>query len=333
MKVISYETLAEIIGDRGLNFKVMECAGGKRQIFECSQSSHTDGKGVVTFSEEAQILVRDAADRFGMIPLTLEFFSANENELGSGTFNHQKEGFEQWFKDIAMNTDIWVDTNIIVQRSMHNIVFAPNHQFIRGDVGIIVPRYAVLELERLANSRKQEWRNAKEKRAREKSKANPPVEKDRKWITPGRFFLAFQELRSWRLSRVASLASPLKVADMLQFPVRASEQIIDALIRQEMKDRRPGRPGIIFLTRDLVAAISANADEISSIFVHPVEPEIDKLQSLDCGKLARLLIELAIDIGSILVTWSSGNSLLVEGLWSGKNWALYGTSVRISEAE
>jgi len=330
MNVINCETLAGIISDRGLNFKVMERDRNNRQILECTQSLQTDGKGVVTFSENAQTVARDAADRLGMIPLTLEFFSANENVSGSGAFNHQKEGFEQWFKDIAMNTDIWVDTNIIVQRSMQNIVFAPNHQFIRGDVGIIVPRYAVLELERLANNEKKAWRNAKEK-----PKTNPSVEKDRKWITPGRFFLAFQELRSWKLSRVASLASPLKTADILQFPVNASEQTIDALIRQEMKDRSSGRPGIVFLTRDLVAAISANADEISSMLIHPVEPEVNKLQSQEYGKLASLLIELAIDIGSILVTWSNGNKLFVEGLWSGKNWAdeIYKNRVRISEIE
>ena len=315
MGVLFLKELEKILTN---NFKSFEVTDNieKKRILEFNQVSKKEGSIHFNFDEIRTKLVKDAVERMGLLPMSAEFYGSTEEDVVNthpkSKNSHLENEFGPWFENIAKESNIWIDTNILVSRSIDSIVFGPKRSFDESSqIRIIVPRFAIFELENLAIKEKNNWRNNLTDRKEKESNKRKFT-----FATPGRYYMAFQNLRNWKFSRIASIANLLDIRDILYFPKNLGMLTMDALIRWEIsRDPRKKR----FLTRDFISALAANGEDIASIYAHRYE-NLTKLHGLNSTKLAELLYEIATDIGNITLEFPN-ESMLIEGIWGEKEWS------------
>jgi len=103
---------------------------------------------------------------------------------------------------------------------------------------------------------------------------------------------------------------------------------MDPIIRQEIKDEMYVEEGysspkwqehIVLLTRDLMMACSASAEEIDTFYFCSAKPEKREFKT-NVNGLVKIIIEVAVTFGRIRIEGFYDNrSLIFEGMWSGKN--------------
>ena len=246
--------------------------------------------------------IRDVAERLNLINISTEFYPSSESQTLSDKWGikvdyQSHETWSRWFQAITEGKSLLPDTNILVMRTIRSVIL-PSLNLTEGKnlpFKIVIPRRAILELENLANRKKG---------------------------NKGKYFLAFNEIR--RLKSYSSLTIPLDYEEITLFNKGSGSQIPDALIREEVQ-RYCGMSGdqIIYLTRDMVSALAANAEDIDAIYMAPKSPDQKKLENVGLGEIREMIIETATDYGTIVINWDNDTSFKIEGVWSGKNWFDY----------
>ena len=195
--------------------------------------------------------------------------------------------FEDWFLGWVENGILIPDTCILIQHYLSKVLLPRIGRRLR----IRIPRFVTLELERMGN------RGDEEKRL---------------------VFSAFEELRRLRLNFDA-LPFPNPVRSVLQasFSQISGNRGIDSLIRTEMWDYRNRFGPMILLTRDLIMACVASAEDIDAFYLCPAQPERNEFELDD---FSSVITETAVTFNEIKLEglWEK-HSLIIEGMWSGKD--------------
>jgi len=114
------------------------------------------------------------------------------------------------------------------------------------------------------------------------------------------------------------------IRSVIFFNKGSGREIPDALIREEiqnyggMTDEKT-----IYLTRDMVSALTANAEDLDAIYMAPKSPDQTTLVDIGLREIREMIIETATDYGSIVLRWDNDASFKIDGVWSGKNWYDY----------
>lgn len=247
--------------------------------------------------------IRDVAERLNLIDISTEFYPSSEsltlaNQQGIKVDYQSHESWSPWFQAITNGKVLLPDTNILVMRTIRSVIIPSLNlkEGVKLPFKIVIPRRAILELENLAN--RKEDRNK------------------------GKYFLAFNELR--RLKSYSSLTIPLDYEEITLFNKGSGRQIPDALIREEIQSYGVmSGDQIIYLTRDMVSALTANAEDLDAIYMAPKSPDQSTLVDIGLREIREMIIETATDYGSIVLRWDNDTSFKIEGVWSGKNWYNY----------
>ena len=193
-------------------------------------------------------VARDAAERLALIEMSTEFHPSSESENLAETQGTVKqidprsidESWANWFTMITKDADLLPDTNILLKRTLTQIILRQLRER-RQHFKIAIPRLAILELERLANEGQR--------------------------ASKGECFMAFKEIRSLKKEERATLTMPLEPILMSSFSAIAGRQLTDAFLRDEVRRwaETVGVKRVIFLTRDMVSALAANSEDLDAI--------------------------------------------------------------------
>jgi len=285
--------------EQGIQFRICE-----RSTELCRFSGGIPGQ--IDWSLDS-IKVRDAAERINLIQISTEFYPSSASQqlsdAGVKFDDHRDDDWPGWFRRITEGAFLLPDTNILLKRTITSVIF-PRFMLRRRGLAlpfkIAMPRLSILELENLANSERAKARASK-----------------------GECFMAFNEVRMLKKAG-ASLTEPLSTDDLSAFYRVAGKRLVDAFLREEV--RRFGFSKsirVVFLTRDMISALTANSEDLDAIYMAPKFPEQLSLSNVGIPEIRELLIELATDCSKITLHWNDGTSAEIEGIWSGKNWFDY----------
>jgi hypothetical protein len=290
---------------RGEGFKLF--SGNKELLCSIGDSPRN-----VNWSLQSASTVRDAGERLNLIQLSTEFYPSSSDEAVAGIKydNQTDDGWSDWFRRITAEANLLPDTNILLKRTLSSVIlpaFTLRRRRLSLPFRIVIPRFAILELENLANT---------------------GTENTGATVDKGECFMAFNEVRTLRAIG-ASLTDNLS-ADLLGlFHSASGKKLTDVLIRDETRRFAEARQMTsnaqrsIFITRDMVSALAANCEGLTAIYIAPKFPEKCSIENIELPKLADLIVELATICEKVELKWDDGEALQVEGKWRGKNWYDY----------
>lgn len=289
---------------KGLPDKKMSCFHNETKLFE----SDVERLTVLESNDKDRILA--SIDRAGArIPYRCELYpsassqlSDRQRKLGVMYSNIDRSysnfpSFSEWFVDWVDGRMVAPDTGIIIDHYFTEVLLS---RILPEKIRIQIPRLVILEIEAKGNRSKPE-----EKRLS---------------------LSAFNELRILRLEAHAQPSSAeLDTSLLSSFHQISGERRMDVFIRREIRDEmyRFGTPKqqeqIVLLTRDLIMASSASAEDIDAFYLCPAEPEKTQFP-VNAAVLAKIILETAVTLGKIRIGGLvKDRSVVCEGMWSGKN--------------
>jgi len=250
-------------------------------------------------------LVRDCAERLGLIEMTTEVYSSSENlkkytsHFGFKFDNHHAKEWPNWFSQVTQDFTFSPDTNIILSRTLSAVIGKRIPGLLINR--IIIPRLVVLELEDLAN--------------------------DPKRVSKGVCFMAYNEIRELKANYNAIIGITLPSDELIAFLSPKRGYFADSFIRQEVRrmSELPLKRNILFIARDMVNALTANAEGMDAIYVSPRYPDQSKLEKIRYDDITEILIEIATTKHEIIIKWNEDKPIKekIEGVWHGKRWFDY----------
>jgi len=195
--------------------------------------------------------------------------------------------FEDWFLGWIEDSIIVPDSCIIIDHYLSKVILPR----IRRRLRIRIPRFVLLELEKKGN------RNDENKRL---------------------VFSAFNEIRKLRLDFDASpFPNPIRTDLQASFSQISGDKNIDSFIRTEIWDYRNIFGHMVLLTRDLIMACVASAEDIDAFYLCPAQPEQNEFS---INNFSSIITEIAVTFNEIKLEgmWDD-HSLIIEGMWSGKD--------------
>jgi len=207
--------------------------------------------------------------------------------------------FSDWFSEWVGGRTVAPDTGIILNHYLTAVLFPR----VSHKIWIRIPRLVVLEIEARGNRNEREGKRLA--------------------------FSAFSELRTLRLCHEAhvfygELEGPL----LSGFSKFSGKNQMDPLIRREIRNEtsiadlyatQKAQDKIVLLTRDLMMACSASAEDIDAFYVCTKKPEKMKFE-ISTKILTNVILEMAVMFGKIRIDGLKENeSLILEGMWSGKS--------------
>lgn len=260
---------------------------------------------IKTQNEKEITNVVDSLDRSGLasIDSTLMLPSSPQQ------FPHkQVEDYDwaDWFIQFTnLHDGLIVDTNMLMRHYCSNLLFEKlGNRF--DSLKIKIPRLAILEIERNANTDKE--RDSVKKRLG-------------LFATSEIIFL-----KNHKAELLPTLPSTL----FTSFSEKAGDKTVDSWIRKEIHDyiTRPQSDAIfkpLFATCDIANGLAAYSEELSTcVFSRIPEEKLSITTSFkDASNLAMFILNLAVTCGKIKMNvYGDGqalsNTYFVEGMWSGK---------------
>jgi len=211
--------------------------------------------------------------------------------------------FRDWFIEWVDNRIVAPDTGILLNHYLSEVLL-PRISPIT--IRIRIPRFSVLEIE----ARGTRSGNSKED-ARNYTRLS---------------LSAFDEVRRLRLEADAiPFSSPIKADLMRSFSQISGQRNVDAFIRLEIWDQMYGRntipewtEHIVLLTRDMMMACAASAEDIDAFYFSPAKPEKTEFE-VNPQILTKIILETAVTFGEIRIEGLfKDRSMICEGMWSGK---------------
>jgi len=295
---------------KGHDFKVTAFFKKKEyEILNYSQAPTfpNETRGTIFWKNKSPMenLVRDCAERLGLIEMTTEVYPSSENlkkytaQIGIKFDNHHAKEWPSWFSQVTQDFTFSPDTNIILSRTLSAVIGNRIPGLLINRIRI--PRLVVLELENLAN--------------------------DPKRVSKGVCFMAYNEIRELKANYHAIIGFTLPSDELIAFLSPKRGYFADSYIRQEvrrMSELLPKRD-ILFIARDMVNALTANAEGMDAIYISPRYPDQTKLEKMLYDDITELLIEIATAKHEIIIQWNEGKPFKekIEGVWHGKRWFDY----------
>jgi len=211
--------------------------------------------------------------------------------------------FNDWFLDWVDGRIVVPDTCFIQEHYLSEVVLPRVSEKLR----IKIPRFVILELEAIGNRdyKSEEIKNEKKRLV----------------------FSAFNEVRRLQLEMGAiHFPHPIKGDYLANFSQIAGSKGVDSFIRLEIWDNTRGRStrleredDMVLLTRDMIMACTASAEDIDTFYFSTAEPQKTEFY-VNSNEVVSLLHETAVTFGEIRLKCSlMKEDLIIEGMWSGKD--------------
>jgi len=284
-----------------------------KKLFNCRLSSFGESRFTIDdgLTQEDFDKVLSSVDRAGSrLPYQCELYpssdsqrSPNMNSIGTAypfdidDSKIKSTSFEEWFYRWLDDRILVPDTCILLEHYLSNVLLPRLKQKIQ----IKIPRFVILELEAISSR----------ERASKLSKRQ--------------VFSAFNELRNLRLNYGASVfPSPVKANLLADFSSITGSKRADSFIRLEIWEEmeRIGASDtrnrqMVLLTRDMVMACTASAENIDTFYLSPGLPMRRIFYQFNISKI---ITELAITFNEIRIEdFVEENILELQGMWSGKS--------------
>jgi len=267
------------------------------------------GKGIIRVLESPQKnRMLASIDRAGArIPYRSEFYpsvasqqSEKYRQLGVKLSNIDEtydlehfHNFDEWFSGWVDDRIIVPDTCVIIEHYLSEIILPR----ISGELSIRIPRFVLLELESMSRRNRSEDERAEKRRL---------------------IFSAFNEIRKLRLTYNAMpFPNPVRADLQARFSQLSGSGIIDSLIRTEIWGHREQFKSMVLLTRDLIMACTASAEDTDTFYICPAEPEKTEFE---IKNFPQIITETAVTFNEVRIEglWDD-HSLIIQGMWSGKD--------------
>jgi len=284
----------------------MVCLINDTELFESDGDYLTVFDGI---NEKNMNLMLSSIDRAGArAPYRCELYPSAQSQLSErqerlgvmySNLDRSFSGvppFKDWVIEWIDGRIVAPDTSIILHHYLSEVILPrirPCH------IRIQIPHLVLLEIEAKGN------RSSTEKRLS---------------------LSAFDEIRRLRLEAGAtSFTRPLDTTLMLNFSQISGRRRVDEFIRREIRDQMTSGLGpparneqIVLLTRDLMMASVASAEDIDAFYFCPAKPEMTEF-SITTTILAKIILETAVTFEKIRIEGLFKDSAMIcKGMWSGK---------------
>ena len=245
-----------------------------------------------TLSNKDKALLDSAMKISGLFNLqyTLTDNKMDVSETTNTTFSSFKDKLEAFTTDRILIPD----TNALLDRTLSNLTFKISEDFIKN-LKIIIPRLVILELEKIANSEKNEKKRI--------------------------VMSAYSELLLLKKNG-AEFLPEISVELLNDFTSFSGKLSIDSWIRREIKNEafkeltETNPSGYTLFTSDLVNALSANAENLPTLYVSKL-PFAENIPQPIRSQMIRFLILSAILFEEIQIKMNS-KWFKIKGIWEGK---------------
>jgi hypothetical protein len=281
-----------------------------KKLFDCQIDTFGESKFRINteINEPYLAWIINSLDRAGQrLPYQCELYPSTESQQERRfegmpfSYPHDidqtirdRESFQEWFLRWLDTRILVPDTCVILEHYLTSVLLPR----LSSKIKIRIPRFVLLELESIGNRKAYDKRLA---------------------------FSAFNEIRNLRLNYDATTFSAPITADLLaNFANITSRKGADSFIRYEMgremeridaKDARNRQMALI--TRDLIMACTASAENIDTFYLSPSMPSIIQFDKFNISKI---ITELAVSFGQIIIEdFVDDHSLVLKGMWSGKD--------------
>ena len=222
-------------------------------------------------------------------------YTLTDNKMNiSGRTNTTFNNFGDKLKEFTTDRILVPDTNALLDKTLSNLIFKISEDFFKN-LKIIIPRLVILELEKIANTEKNE--------------------KKRKVM------YAYSELLLLKKNG-AEFLPEISVELLNDFTSFSGNLTIDSWIRREIKNEafkeltESNPSGYTLFTSDLVNALSANAENLPTLYVSKLPFSNDIPQPLR-SQMIGFLILLSILFEEIQIKVNS-KWFKIKGIWEGK---------------
>jgi len=281
----------------------------------------------VTDSNYSKALV-DTFDRCGIVDLKCEYYPSRlAPSQGVKYDSIALPNFDVWFqKTTETKQEIFIDTNMIIYRTLSRALFGRLPDFKEIARKIRIPRLVLLELEAKYNRAKEDLSKSKENTPasvtnknlqRQESIRKKALERQEKDARELRLMTSAQiEVQLLKSLGAQTVFSPLSAELLEAYYIHAGKGFADPFIRKEILDSTGGgQPFLaIFLTRDLMNALTACAENLSHASSNSSGFKADTNQVADA------IIETATAFEEIRVEGLvPRKTVILRGMWETKS--------------
>lgn len=275
----------------------------------------------------------DTFDRCGIVDLKCEYYPSRlTSGQGVKYDSMANPDFGEWFRRTTENKqDIFIDTNMIIYRTVSKVLFNRLSDFKEIARKIRIPRLVLLEIEAKYNRAKADFLKLREKmRDLETNKGGkalgPMKEKLQKRLEEhGReitlMISAQIEVQLLKSFGAQTVFSPLSSELLAAYYAHAGKGFADPFIRKEILDSIGGGHPVlaVFLTRDLMNALSSCAENMDTFYFSHASSSQSSYH-MNLNQVADVMMEAATTFEEIsLCGLISRKTANLRGMWEAKS--------------
>jgi hypothetical protein len=270
-------------------------------LFSCKGTAGSNAVRIVAKDEADVEKVVLASMISGIIHVQVAASTGGSNLVGlEGLITtHDAKEFSSKFSELAHQRILVPDTNAIIDRYISSLSYTVGDDVIRN-LSIAIPRFAILEIERIAN------------------RGNDKEKKDKVLSS----IVEIQFLKGIGAKLLPELDDQTfeafnRIADSHSADRWIRKEVRDAIIKETYLKEEDKVKTVTLFTADLVNALSADAEGIESFFVSRVDYDKTSTRSSNLKQLIQLIIMCSIFYTGIRVIIDR-KRFLIRGVWEGK---------------
>jgi hypothetical protein len=235
----------------------------------------------------------------GAIPLKFSIHNKSQTAEKITT----DDDFSEWIDAVITSKTVFIDTNIMLNKIISSQKKFFNHDLTKDKIEI--PRLAILEMENQSNSKKDEKNDTLSYQA---------------YLKKRKALLGFGELM-YLIENGGQHMPDLPLETLTAFSKISGSMNTDALIRREIKERsiflmKNVTKFSIFLTCDMVNALSAVAEGLETIYISKIPDWAKHISPMTSEQISIFITTLAMLFTPLAIEVNSRKSNL-KGIWSG----------------
>lgn len=334
-KIVNKDDILNLLSERQKSRKrfVVTCKDKNWQELFTFRYPHNSLQ--VVSSGHSKILI-DTFDRCGIVDLKCEYYPSRLTSGQGVKYDSMAlPNFCEWFQKITENKqEIFIDTNMIIYRTLSRVLFNRASDFKEIARKIRIPRLVLLELEAKYNRAKEDFSKSTENiRALETARAKKDPEAQRSSRQKAqrsqeqhgrevRLMISAQiEVQLLKSLGAQTVFLPLSPELLAAYYTHAGRGFTDPFIRKEILDSTGGgQPFLaVFLTRDLMNALTACAENLDTFYFSHAGSDQTSYK-VDVNQVADVMIEAAITFEEIrLYGLIPRKAAILKGMWETKS--------------
>ncbi|MEM2129058.1 MAG: hypothetical protein QXZ70_00515 [Candidatus Bathyarchaeia archaeon] len=331
-RIVNKDDILNLLSERQKSRKrfVVTCKDRSGQALFTFRYPHNSLQ--VVSSSHFKTLI-DTFDRCGIVDLKCEYYPFRLTSGQGVKYDSMAlPNFGEWFQKTTENKqEIFIDTNMIIYRTLSRVLFNRVSDFKEIARKIRIPRLVLLELEAKYNRAKEDFSKSTENiRALETRKDSEAQRSAKQKAQRGqeqhgrevRLMISAQiEVQLLRSLGAQTVFLPLSPELLAAYYTHAGRGFTDPFIRKEILDSTGGgQPFLaVFLTRDLMNALTACAENLDTFYFSHASSDRASYK-VDVKQVADVMIEAAIAFEEIrLCGLIPRKTAILKGMWETKS--------------